>query len=201
MLLSLSLLLIAAIAFISGWKRAAPAASTTGDVRSLVSSTKDGYQRPLGNAIKATALSLAALQLTPFSAVADGKNLKKPKILETDNGIKYIMLKQGSGNYPATGDFVVFDFIGFLSNGTVFDSTETKGRKPLGFRFGKKQVIPGIESVLSYMQPGGEATCTVPPEFAYGTKGVCLESGECIVPPNETLKYVLKLKTVGAGYN
>lgn len=29
---------------------------------------------------------------------------------------------------------------GFLSNGTAFDTTEQKGRKPLSFRLGKKQV-------------------------------------------------------------
>ena len=28
----------------------------------------------------------------------------------------------------------------FLSNGTAFDTTEQKGRKPLSFRLGKKQV-------------------------------------------------------------
>ena len=37
------------------------------------------------------------------------------------------------------------------------------------------QVIPGIESVLEYMQPGGEVTCTIPSKFAYGEKGICIE--------------------------
>lgn len=111
------------------------------------------------------------------------------------------MVEKGSGAYPSTGDFIVLDYIGFLANGTVFDSTEVKGRKPLSFRYGEKQMIPGIESVLSYMQPGGVATCTIPPKYAYGEKGVCVEGQGCIVPPNETLKYVLKLKNVGAGYN
>ena len=43
-------------------------------------------------------------------------------------------------------------------------------------------------------------TCTIPAEYGYGKKGVCLPDG-CIVPPNETLKYFIKLKSVGAGYN
>jgi FKBP-type peptidyl-prolyl cis-trans isomerase len=37
------------------------------------------------------------------------------------------------------------------------------------------QVIPGIESVLEYMQPGGEVTCTIPAKYAYGEKGICIE--------------------------
>jgi len=140
----------------------------------------------------------------PFDVLADDvkpKKVKKPKVLETELGIKYVELKKGSGSYPSTGDFIVLDYIGFLNNGTVFDSTETKGRKPLSFRYGKNQIIPGIESVLSYMQPGGEVTCTIPSVYAYGSRGICVQNEGCIVPPDETLKYVLKLKNVGAGYN
>lgn len=52
------------------------------------------------------------------------------------------------------------------------------------------------------MQAGGEVTCTIPSKLAYGEKGICLPNNQgCIVPPNETLKYVLKLRNVGAGYN
>jgi hypothetical protein len=35
---------------------------------------------------------------------------------------------------------IIFTYSGFLSNGTAFDTTEQKGRKPLSFRIGKKQV-------------------------------------------------------------
>lgn len=148
------------------------------------------------------ALSIGAWK--PFGAQADDvkpKKVKKPKVLETELGIKYVELKKGSGPFPSTGDFIVLDYIGFLNNGTVFDSTETKGRKPLSFRYGKNQIIPGIESVLSYMQPGAEVTCTIPSAYAYGSRGICVPVEGCIVPPDETLKYVLKLKNVGAGYN
>ncbi len=71
----------------------------------------------------------------------------------------------------------------------------------MSFRLGKKQVIPGIESVVEFMQPGGEVTCTIPSQYGYGTKGVCVEGQGCLVPPNENLKYVIKLVSAGAGYN
>ena len=78
----------------------------------------------------------------------------------------------------------------------MFDTTEGKGKKALSFRlvilkialanymwkeknicyrFGKKQIIPGIEEVLSTMRVGGERTCTIPAKYAYGSKGVCLQ--------------------------
>lgn len=67
---------------------------------------------------------------------------------------------------------------------------------------GKKQVMEGLENIISYMQAGGEVTCTIPQKFAFGDKGICLpQTGECLVPPNETVKYVVNLKNVGVSYN
>ena len=57
----------------------------------------------------------------------------------------------------------------------MFDSTDIKGRKPLSFSFGKMQLIPGLEDVISNMQPGGEVTCSIPSKYAYGAKGICME--------------------------
>jgi len=158
----------------------------------------------------ATAAVVAASPLVSLAAdnnddATKPKKAKKVKVLETDLGIPYIVVKKGSGSYPNPGDFVVITYTGFLSDGTVFDSTEGKGKKAKAFRFGQKQVIPGIESVVELMQPGGEVTCSIPSKYAYGTKGVCVDTKEgqkeCLVKPNEDLKYVIKLKTVGAGYN
>jgi len=168
--------------------------------KSIGESTKSVYN----DAAQIAAASAVTTLMGSMQVLADEpkKKSKKPKVKETDLGINYIELKKGSGPYPGQGDFVVVDYTAFLNNGTVFDSTEIKGRKQLSFRFGMNQTIPGVESVLSYMQPGGEATCTIPPKYAYGSKGVCLPNGgECLVPPDETLKYVLKLRNVGAGYN
>lgn len=110
-------------------------------------------------------------------------------------------LKQGNGPYPNDGDFVTIVYTAYLNNGTVFDDINVKGRKPLSFRIGQKQIIKGVEDVLFLMQPGAERTCTIPAALAYGSKGVKLPSGDILVPPDETLRYYIKLKSVGAGYN
>ena len=36
----------------------------------------------------------------------------------------------------------------------MFDTTIGKGKKSVSFRFGKKQIIPGIESVLENIPAG-----------------------------------------------
>ena len=102
-------------------------------------------------------ITLTSLAL---SANADSNNTekktKKPKVKETELGIKYIELKKGEGLFPNKGDYVVIDYTGFLPDGKPFDTTIGKGKKfkPLAFRFGEKQLIPGLESVLENMQPG-----------------------------------------------
>ena len=169
----------------------------------------------IGRVIALGSASVAAQAVFPATSWAYGdadellrkkKNAGKPKneeivVSETDLGIKYRVSKKGSGPYPNPGDFVLFSYTALLSDGTVFDTTEGKGKKPLGFRIGQKQIIPGLESVIEMLQAGAEATCVIPPEYGYGKKGVCIKEGECLVPPNETLRYAIKIKTVGAGYN
>ncbi len=43
-----------------------------------------------------------------------------------------------------------------LPDGTIFDGQHAKGKKPLAFKIGAKQVIPGLEEALASMKPGGE---------------------------------------------
>jgi hypothetical protein len=88
------------------------------------------------------------------------KKSGKVKVLETSLGIKYIDLKEGEGEFPTVGDYIVINYIGFLQNGTEFDSQYAK--KNLSFKYGAKQIIPGIENVLEDMRPGGQRSCTIP---------------------------------------
>ncbi|CAM9316412.1 unnamed protein product [Chrysoparadoxa australica] len=118
-----------------------------------------------------------------------------PTVNVTPGGVKYIVRAEGKGDRPLEGDFCVVSYVGYLNNGKLFDASDEPGRKPVAFKLGSKQVIRGWEEVIPYMRPGGEVNIVVPPELAYGKKGVCLpDSDECLVPPNETLKFTLKLE-------
>jgi FKBP-type peptidyl-prolyl cis-trans isomerase len=195
------------------WHRASPdtalraqdpsSSSSSCDVRAIGDRTKHAVVS--GAAAAATAVMAAASVAARPAFAADDvaqkpKKAKKPKILETENGIKYIVMKPGSGPYPQPGDLVVITYSAFLSNGTMYDSNDVKGRKPLSFLLGQKQVIPGLEEVIEYMQPGAEVTCSIPAKYAYGDKGICLEGQGCLVPPGENINYAVKLKSAGAGY-
>lgn len=133
------------------------------------------------------------------------------KVKSTPSGVKYVVVKEGvcpttdplglAGSCgPSPGKYVILDYTGFLPDGKVFDTTERKNGKPLAFRIGEKQVIPGLEEVVLQMRPGEEVQALIPAKFAYGEKGVCTEDGECLIPPGTDLKYFLRLVRVAAAY-
>ncbi|CDF37031.1 unnamed protein product [Chondrus crispus] len=117
---------------------------------------------------------------------------RRPEYIKDESGISYYDVKGGSGAGPINGDFVVIDYQAFLSNGKIFDN-----RKGFVFQMGQRQVIPGLETAVSTMKPGGERKVVIPPTLAYGDRGVCIgESKECLVPPGETLGYSVNLQRV-----
>ncbi|MBW2977534.1 peptidylprolyl isomerase [Candidatus Woesearchaeota archaeon] len=66
------------------------------------------------------------------------------------------------------GDKVKVEYEGKLDDGTVFDSSEKHGGKPLEFQIGSKQVIPGFEKALIGMEKGEEKEIKLKPAEAYG---------------------------------
>lgn len=113
---------------------------------------------------------------------------KKPQFTR-EGGIAYSDLSVGSGPSPQEGDFVIVDYIAYLSNGVAFDNTKQPGRKSLVFQVGKNKVIPGLETAIMGMQMGGHRLAIIPPEKAFGERGVCFPEQGCLVPPDETLEY------------
>ncbi|CAK7053384.1 MAG: FKBP-type 16 kDa peptidyl-prolyl cis-trans isomerase [Desulfovibrio sp.] len=66
------------------------------------------------------------------------------------------------------GDTVIVHYTGKLADGTIFDSTE--GGEALEAPLGEEMLIPGFESALLGMEPGGKKTVTIQPDDAYGER-------------------------------
>lgn len=64
------------------------------------------------------------------------------------------------------GDTVKVHYTGRLEDGTVFDSSVS--RKPLEFKIGAGNIIPGFESAVVGMNPGDSKEATIPADQAYG---------------------------------
>jgi peptidylprolyl isomerase len=65
-----------------------------------------------------------------------------------------------------SGDTVRIHYIGKLTDGTEFDSSN--GRPPLEFVVGAGQIISGLDKKVDGMKLGAHQTVTVPAEAAYG---------------------------------
>ena len=80
--------------------------------------------------------------------------------------------------------------IGTLENGSVFDSSRTRG-KPFKFRVGKGEVIQGWDEGVAKMSVGERSKLICSPDYAYGSRG---HPG--IIPPNAVLTFDVELLKV-----
>lgn len=103
------------------------------------------------------------------------------------SGLQYAETAIGKGPTPNDGQIVVVHFVGWLDDGTMFDSTRAKG-KPFGFPLGSGQVIQGWDEGVRGMKVGGKRRLIVPAALGYGEQGV-----PPIVPPNARLVFDVEL--------
>lgn len=104
----------------------------------------------------------------------------------------------GTGKQAEPGTMVSVLYIGKLSDGTVFDSSEAHGNQPLVFQLGAQGLIAGFQIGVNGMKEGGERLLAIPPQFGYGTQDVKDQSGKVIIPANSTLIFDVKLVKVEA---
>lgn len=88
------------------------------------------------------------------------------------------------------GQFVTVHYSGFLEDGSEFDSSLRRG-DPFAFPLGVQFVIPGWDQGIPGMRVGGKRRLVIPPELAYGERGM-----GTMIPPNATLIFEIELLDV-----
>jgi peptidylprolyl isomerase len=97
----------------------------------------------------------------------------------------------GDGKTAADGDKVTVRFVGAnYRTGRKFNSSWVTGG-PVTFTLGAKEVIPGWDEGVAGMKENGRYELIVPPELAFGAKGIPPR-----IPPNETLVYLIDVTVV-----
>jgi len=144
----------------------------------------------------AAASVAAAFVVTPTSTHA------APQIFTTNKGVKYAITKDlpkdAKKISPQPGDIVAIEYTGYLTSGQIFDSTHAEGKNNvLLFKLGNEgAVIDGLQDMVANMYVGQKVQAIVPPQLAFGDKGICLEDkpDECLIKPGSTLVYDIDLK-------
>jgi peptidylprolyl isomerase len=110
---------------------------------------------------------------------------KWPDARQTKSGLLFIILKEGSGPSPKTGQRVTVHYTGQLLDGTVFDSSRKRG-EPAVFPVGR--LIPGWNEALLSMKRGERRLLVIPPELGYGKQGY-----PGVIPPESFLVFDMEL--------
>ena len=115
------------------------------------------------------------------------QNMAKEGVVVTESGLQYEIIQSGdpAGDMPTVADTVIVHYQGSLLDGTVFDSSITRGEPAT---FSLQSIIPGWIEVLQLMRPGDKWSIVLAPELAYGERG----AGQ-LIGPNEVLMFDIEL--------
>lgn len=115
-------------------------------------------------------------------------NAQKDGVIQLPSGLQYKVLEEGVGPTPSATDTVSTNYRGKLIDGTEFDSSYDRG-KPTSFPVGG--VIAGWTEALLLMSTGSKWELYVPPDLAYGERGM-----PRVIPPHATLIFEIELLAI-----
>lgn len=114
-------------------------------------------------------------------------SLTDPNWQSLPDGVRTWTVTQGSGTPVKTGDKITASYTGYLTNGTVFDSSAKSGN--LSTTLDSSHLIPGFAEGMVGMKPGETRRIDIPANLAYGAN----PPAGSIIPPNSELVFEVKL--------
>ena len=96
-------------------------------------------------------------------------------------------MEEGQGDFPTTGQNILINYHGMLTDGKVFDSSFDRG-SPFSFLLGQGRVIRGWDIGIAKLRFGSKGILIIPPEIGYGEFG-----SPPNIPGNATLVFHVEL--------
>jgi FKBP-type peptidyl-prolyl cis-trans isomerase FklB len=118
--------------------------------------------------------------------LAENKLMKG--VVTLPSGLQYKVLKAGGGRKPTEADTVECHYRGTFVDGTEFNSSYQKGKPGI---FKVTGVIRGWKEALQLMPVGSKWLLFIPPQLAYGMRGMGDQIG-----PNTTLIFEIELLAI-----
>lgn len=129
---------------------------------------------------------------------------QKESAEETASGLRILPLKEGEGEQPKVGQYVMVNYAGWLTNGTLFDSNvpevalkfnqlnpgrrDQGGYQPVPMLFSPEApLFPGFREGLLTMKVGDKIRVFLPPHLGIGAQG------RGPIPPNSELVFDIEI--------
>ncbi|MGD1009205.1 MAG: peptidylprolyl isomerase [Candidatus Aminicenantales bacterium] len=173
----------------------------------------------VGRAAKAfrpTPASFRAMVEAAKVSLADAEARKKaeegaavqknwPNAIALENGLRYIVLREGHGQPPVNGQKLTVAYSGkCLLSGKAFVSTAEEGKpywgekpEPFAYAIGKTTINPGVDAIVTQMKKGEKRLVIVPAALGYRTGGFYARQRpnekRFVISPNTLLVYEVEL--------
>lgn len=161
--------------------------------------TNTGIAVALAVAVALGFLFFGTAIFTPFTAASIPNDMTMPEnnanpvaTIPDATELQINDVQVGTGATAEVGDTVSVEYVGALTDGTVFDASENHGQ-PFSFTLGAGGVIQGWEQGILGMKEGGQRVLIIPPQLGYGPQG----NGP--IPANATLLFQVQLVGVQKG--
>ncbi|KAI3848260.1 hypothetical protein MKW92_023789 [Papaver armeniacum] len=147
-------------------------------------------------AVASVYISEAAEAVSTSRRALRGSKIPESEFTTLPNGLKYYDLKVGEGAKAVKGSRVAVHYVAKWKAITFMTSRQglgVGGGTPYGFDVGNSErgnVLKGLDLGTEGMRVGGQRVVIVPPELAYGSKGVQE------IPPNATIELDIELLSI-----
>jgi cyclophilin family peptidyl-prolyl cis-trans isomerase len=167
----------------------------------------DSFEKQMENIEKERKDKEARVNKVKETKAAEFAALKE-KATEFPTGLKMHFTRQGDGVQPQEGQQVLINYEGYLTNGSLFDSSKLEVAKEYEMvdqrRLNANQYAPmpadyslnadliaGFKEGMLKMKVGDEAVLFIPSHLGYGESG----AGN-VIPPNADLIFVIEIVDV-----
>jgi FKBP-type peptidyl-prolyl cis-trans isomerase FkpA len=110
----------------------------------------------------------------------------------TELGVYYVTLKEGTGEFPKSGDTLTVGYAGYFPDGYLFDASSwhNQNDSTLTFVLGNPPFIKGWDDGMKVINKNATVELIIPSDFAYGS------TGAGVIPPYQTLVFVVIMKDI-----
>ncbi len=120
----------------------------------------------------------------------DSIGVEDSKLITTETGLKYFILKHGYGTEPKNGNIILADYIAYFEDGEIFgDSYKTK--EPIEYKIGDQKMILGLIETFYTMKRGEKRVVIIPYYLGFGKMG-----NPPVIPAEANLIFVLEIKNI-----